>query len=137
MEVDLVAHCGDVAAGSFANTLVLTDIASGWTECIALIVREGALVVDAIDRLRDTMPFVLRGIDTDNGSEFVNEVLFAYCNEKKIEFTPIAAVPGRTTKRGSSRRMARSSAGWLATDDSKALPPAMRSRGYILRRDCL
>jgi hypothetical protein len=62
MEVDLVAHCGDVAAGSFAHTLVLTDIASGWTECVALIVREGALVVDAVEGLRETMPFPLRGI---------------------------------------------------------------------------
>jgi hypothetical protein len=87
MEVDLVAHCGDIAAGSFAHTLVLTDIASGWTECVALIVREGALVVDAIERLRETMPFPLRGIDTDNGSEFVNDVLLAYCNERGIEFT--------------------------------------------------
>ncbi len=87
MEADLVAHCGDVAAGSFAHTLVLTDISSGWTECVALIVREGSLVVDGIERLRETMPFPLRGLDTDNGSEFVNEVLLAYCNERKIEFT--------------------------------------------------
>jgi len=87
LEVDLVAHCGESAAGSFANTLVLTDIASGWTECVALIVRESSLVVDALERLRGTMPFPLRGIDTDNGSEFVNEVLLTYCTEHKIEFT--------------------------------------------------
>jgi hypothetical protein len=46
-EVDLVAHCGDSVAGSFSYTLVLTDIASGWTECAALLVREGTLIVDA------------------------------------------------------------------------------------------
>src|SRR4029079_15489953 len=69
------------------NTLVLTDVASGWTECIALMVRESTLVVDALDRLRTSMPFPLRGIDTDNGSEFVNESLVEYCTTHGIEFT--------------------------------------------------
>ena len=86
-EADLVAHCGDSMAGSFSYTLVLTDIASGWTECIALLVREGTLVVDAVDRLRTALPFALRGIDTDNGSEFVNEMLLAYCTQHSIELT--------------------------------------------------
>jgi hypothetical protein len=87
MEGDLVMHCGDRMAGSFACTLVLTDIASGWTECIALPVRESTLVVDALDRLAGAMPFPLLGIDTDNGSEFVNEVMVAFCAERGIEFT--------------------------------------------------
>jgi len=51
VEADLVAHCGETVAGSFAHTLVLTDIASGWTECVALLVREGSLVVDALQWL--------------------------------------------------------------------------------------
>lgn len=87
MEVDLVAHCGDRMAGSFPHTLVLTDIASGWTECIALAVREGTLVVGALERLAEAMPFPLQGIDTDNGSEFINESLVAFCAERRIEFT--------------------------------------------------
>lgn len=87
VEMDLVAHCGDSLEGSFAHTLTLTDIASGWTECVALLVREGTLVVDALDRLRTTMPFPLRGIDTDNGGEFINETLLAYCGKHSIEFT--------------------------------------------------
>jgi retron-type reverse transcriptase len=87
VEIDLVAHCGDSLEGSFAYTLVLTDIASGWTECVALLVREGALVADALDRLRTTMPFPLRGIDSDNGSEFINDTLLAYCGRLAIEFT--------------------------------------------------
>lgn len=86
-EVDLVAHCGESVAGSFSYSLVLTDIASGWTECAALLVREGTLVVDAIDRMRTTLPFDLRGVDTDNGSEFVNEALLAYCAQHRIELT--------------------------------------------------
>ncbi|MGH7899017.1 MAG: integrase catalytic domain-containing protein, partial [Candidatus Binatia bacterium] len=87
VEADLVAHCGESVAGSFSYTLVLTDIASAWTECVALLVREGTLIVDAIDRMRTAMPFVLRGIDTDNGSEFVNEALLAYCTQQDIELT--------------------------------------------------
>ena len=86
MEADLVSHGGENVAGSFAHTLVLTDIASGWTECVALAVREGSLIVEALTRLRTTMPFPLRGFDTDNGSEFINETVLAYCTETKIEF---------------------------------------------------
>lgn len=87
MEADLVAHGGESVAGSFAHTLVLTDIASGWTECVSLAVREGSLVVDALARLRTSMPFPLRGLDTDNGSEFINETVLEYCNDSAIEFT--------------------------------------------------
>jgi hypothetical protein len=60
MEADLVAHCGTTMEGSFVHTLVLTDVASTWTECVALVVRDSTLVVEAIDRLRETMPFPLR-----------------------------------------------------------------------------
>jgi len=87
MEADLVAHCGDSAAGSFVHTLTLTDIASGWTECAALVIRERTLIVEALARLSTTMPFPLRGIDTDNGSEFVNDAVLAYCDSHGIEFT--------------------------------------------------
>ena len=87
MEADLVAHGGESVAGSFAHTLTLTDIASGWTECVALAVRDGAMVVEALDRLRMTMPFPLRGFDTDNGGEFINDAVLAYCTKFKIEFT--------------------------------------------------
>jgi hypothetical protein len=87
MEADLVAHCGDTVAGSFVHTLVLTDIASGWTECVPLLVREATLVAEALDRLRQTMPFVLRSFDTDNGSEFINETIVAFCQQHGIEFT--------------------------------------------------
>ena len=87
VEADLVVHCGESMAGSFASTLVLTDIASGWIECIALLVRDSSLIVDALERLRATLPFPLRGIDTDNGSEFINELLITFCTDHGIEFT--------------------------------------------------
>lgn len=87
MEADLVAHGGESAEGSFAHTLVLTDISSGWTECVAMAVREGSLVVEALGRLETAMPFPLRGLDTDNGSEFINDAVLAYCTAAGIEFT--------------------------------------------------
>ena len=87
VEADLVAHCGGVIAGSFVWSLVLTDIASGWTDCAALLVREGRLVVEALDQLRKALPFPLRGIDTDNGTEFLNEDLVSYCREQGLELT--------------------------------------------------
>ena len=64
--MDLVAHCGDVNRGSYINSLVLTDIASGWTEAAPIIVREGNLVVETLDRLRRGLPFALRALDVDN-----------------------------------------------------------------------
>jgi hypothetical protein len=54
-------------------------VASGWIECIALVVREAVLVVEALDRLCAAMAFRLRGFDTDNGCEFLNETVLAYC----------------------------------------------------------
>jgi Integrase core domain len=128
VEADLVVHCGESMAGSFASTLVLTDIASGWIECIALLVREGSLIVDALDRLRATLPFPLRGIDTDNGSEFINELLITFCADHSIEFT--RSRPYRKTiKPGSSKRTAPWCAGSSATDGWRASRRARRFRG--------
>jgi len=74
-------------SGSFPHTLVLTDIATGWTECIALLVREASLVVDALDHVYTRLPLRLRGIDTDNGSEFIRGTLTTFCSQHAIEFT--------------------------------------------------
>ncbi len=87
MEIDLVAHCGDFGAGSFVHTLCMTDIASGWTECLALLVRDGTLVVEAVDGLRGSLPFRLAGLDADNGSEFLNDTMLRFCVANGIEFT--------------------------------------------------
>lgn len=86
-EGDLVAHCGDHVDGSFLNTLVLTDIASGWTEFAPLLRKSDADVTAAMTAIRAVLPVLLLGIDTDNGSEFINEELFAYCEREKITFT--------------------------------------------------
>lgn len=87
LEIDFVTHCGERAAGSFVHTLVLIDVASGWTECIALPVREQTLVVEAITGLRPKLPFPLLGLDTDNDSAFLNDTLFAYCKDHSVVFT--------------------------------------------------
>ena len=66
---------------------MLTDIATAWTECAPIVVREATLIVEAIQRLRPCLPFPLLGIDTDNGSEFLNETSLAYCENEKVEMT--------------------------------------------------
>ena len=86
-EVDMVVHCGDRNEGSFVHTLVLTDVASTWTECIALPVREQTLIVEAIGGIRPMLPFPIRGLDTDNDSAFLNDTLWNYCHEQGIVFT--------------------------------------------------
>jgi hypothetical protein len=87
MEMDLVAHCGDVNRGSYVHSLVLTDIASAWTECTPLVVREKTLLVEALERVRVSLPFPLRALDVDNGGEFINETLIEYCISRGIELT--------------------------------------------------
>lgn len=87
MEMDLVAHCGDVNRGSFVHSLVMTDIASGWTEAAPIIVREGTLVVETLHRIRQGLPFSLQALDVDNSSEFVNERLIQYCLANGIQLT--------------------------------------------------
>jgi len=86
-EGDLVAHCGPSVEGEFLNTLVLTDVATGWTECLALLHRSQAAVVQALDRVRQLVPFPMLGFDSDNGSEFINAELLAYCDREQLTFT--------------------------------------------------
>ncbi len=87
MEADLVAHCGPQAEGSYLYTLTLTDIATGWTECLPLLGRGQEAVITALKRARQLLPFPLLGIDTDNGGEFINMELAAYCEQEHITFT--------------------------------------------------
>lgn len=87
VEADLVAHNGPVATGSFVQTLVLTDVATGWTECAPLLVREQNLLSEVLTELRRLLPFELLGFDTDNDSVFLNETVRDYCHEAGIEFT--------------------------------------------------
>ena len=87
IEADLVSHSGPVAKGSFAWTFTLTDIATGWTECAPLLVREQTVLIAALTELRKQMPFTLLGFDTDNDSVFINETVRDYCAASDIAFT--------------------------------------------------
>ena len=87
VEMDLVAHCGEHLGGSFLYTLTLTDLATGWTECIPLLDKSANAVLAALAQARILFPFPLLGIDTDNGSEFLNEELIAYCEQEQLTFT--------------------------------------------------
>jgi len=87
MEIDLVAHCGESVAGQFLNTLTCTDIATGWTECLALLYRSQEQVHQGIQIMQQDLPFPLLGIDSDNGTEFINGLLYGYCQKNQITFT--------------------------------------------------
>ena len=86
-EIDLVAHCGETTEGQYLNTLTCTDIATGWTECLGLPNKTQVAVSQAIQILRQRLPFPLLGLDSDNGSEFINETLYRYCLAEQITFT--------------------------------------------------
>lgn len=86
-EADLVAHCGSDTSGTFLNTLVLTDIATSWTECFALLRRSEEGVIQALRTAQRILPVPLLGFDSDNGSEFINHGLIDFCREQKITFT--------------------------------------------------
>jgi hypothetical protein len=86
-EGDLVAHCGDRTDGAFLNTLVLTDIASSWTEFFPLIRKGAEEVISQLGVMKQILPFPLLGLDTDNGSEFINYALLDFCKNHKITFT--------------------------------------------------
>ena len=87
MEADLVAHCGTRAEGPYLSSLVLTDVATGWTECLPLLRHGYDDVIRALDQVRLLLPFPLRGLDTDNGSEFLNYPVLEYCARAEITFT--------------------------------------------------
>jgi hypothetical protein len=87
MEIDLVAHCGNTTAGQYLNTLTCTDICTGWMALSALPQRSQQAVCEAIHRMRQRLPFPLLGIDSDNGSEFINDLLYRYCLDEQITFT--------------------------------------------------
>jgi hypothetical protein len=87
METDLVAHCGESVEGFYLNTLCAVDVASGWTECLPVLGKAQLRVRQAVHRMRQRLPFPLLGIDSDNGSEFINQCFYNYCRQEKITFT--------------------------------------------------
>ncbi len=86
-EVDLVSHSGNSASGEFCHSLNLTDLHTTWTETRAVLGKGQERVRQALEEMRQTLPFPLQGIDSDNGSEFINDHLFRYCQSQQIQFT--------------------------------------------------
>jgi hypothetical protein len=87
MEIDLVAHCGNTTEGQYLNTLTCTDICTGWIDVTALLHRSQQAVSEGVQCMRQRLPFPLLGIDSDNGSEFINDLLYHYCLDEEITFT--------------------------------------------------
>ena len=87
VEVDLVGHDGGDGSGEFLQTLDATDVATGWTETQAVKNKAQCWVFEALKDIRARLPFPLLGIDSDNGSEFINAHLFRYCQAEQITFT--------------------------------------------------
>ncbi len=86
-EVDLVGHEGGNSFGEFCFTLTMTDVATGWTVNRSVRNKAAVRVTEAIDQASRAFPFPVLGIDSDNGSEFINAHLFVYCTERQITFT--------------------------------------------------
>lgn len=86
-EIDLVAHCGGDPKGAFLNTLVMIDVSTGWLECMPLLKKSAADVISGISVAIKLMPFELKGLDTDNGSEFINLEMLDFCETHRITFT--------------------------------------------------
>lgn len=87
VEIDLVGHEGGNAVGEHAYTLTVTDIATGWTENRSVPNKARKWVIAALDEIRKIMPFPLLGVDSDNGSEFINHHLLHWCEKHSITFT--------------------------------------------------
>ncbi len=87
VEIDLVGHEGGNAFGEFCFTLTITDVATGWTVNRSIPNKAAIHVVEAIRHVTDRFPFPILGIDSDNGSEFINAHLYDYCVAEKITFT--------------------------------------------------
>ena len=87
MEMDTVAHCGDNLNGQFIYSLDMVEIATGWSEQMAVMGKSEAGVVKAIEAIKQGLPFVLKGLDSDTGSEFINWHMVRWCKENNLFFT--------------------------------------------------
>lgn len=87
VEIDLVGHEGGNALGEHAYTLTVTDLATGWTENRSVRNKARKWVIDALEDIASIMPFPVLGVDSDNGSEFINHHLLDWCEKRQITFT--------------------------------------------------
>jgi hypothetical protein len=88
-EVELVSHSGNSTAGEFSYSLNITDMQTTWTETRALLGKGQSAVQQALDEIAGMLPFRLLGLDSDNGSEFINWHLQAWCARQQIQLTRV------------------------------------------------
>jgi hypothetical protein len=132
-EVDLVSHSGNSADGEFLQSLNLTDIYTGWVESRAVLGKSQTGVSAALEQMRTVLPFALRGLDSDNGAEFINNHLFRYCEGREIQFTR-----GRPYKKDDNAHIeqknwthVRKLLGWDRYDS----PPALHAINELYRNE--
>jgi hypothetical protein len=87
VQADLVLHCGESTAGCFLVTLSAVEVATGWTELEPVWGLGKQRVGTAVHHVRERLPFRLRSLHTDNGSEFINHTLFNWCREEQISIS--------------------------------------------------
>src|SRR5205085_6699824 len=87
LEMDLVAHCGWSGAGPFLYTLSMVDVATGWVVSAGLRDKRQEAVFHALQRVQADLPFRILGLDSDNGTEFINHALLDFCADHGITFT--------------------------------------------------
>jgi hypothetical protein len=112
-EIDLVAHSGDRADGEFIHSLNVTDSHMTWVETRAVMGKSQHHVQEAVEHLRQALPFPLRGIDSDNGSEFINHHPRGYCATRAIQFTRGRPYKKDITPTSNRRTGPRAQAAWL------------------------
>lgn len=86
-ETDTVAHCGESGDGEFGYSVNLSDVASTWTETRAVLEKGQRFVLAALEEMRMSLPFTLRGLDSDSGSEFINHHCVDWCSKQGLQFT--------------------------------------------------
>jgi hypothetical protein len=74
-EVDLVHHCGEATVGEYVHTLQMVDVATGWSERVAVLGRSQREMEAGFERVRVRLPIEILELHPDNGSEFLNDHL--------------------------------------------------------------
>ena len=135
-EVDLVSHSGNSASGEFAHTLNVTDIHTTWTESRAVLGRGEEAVQRALNEIAGVLPFALLGVDSDNGSEFINWHLKSWSERKQIQLTR-----GRPYKKDDNAHIeqknwthVRKLLGWDRYDTHEAVAAINELYGHELRK---
>ncbi|HXI91792.1 MAG TPA: hypothetical protein VNO24_17400 [Blastocatellia bacterium] len=125
-EIDMVEHCGGSKTdGEFVHTLTLTDIASGWTECVAMRTRNQMLVIEASEKVAADLPFAMLGVDSDNDTAFMNQSVFDYPKKPQLP----------SCNRSDRSPLQRCRCGDACADVAQQLAPSVELR-ELLRKAC-